>query len=56
MKEILNIYSRGSGQLINWDKSSLFFINTPEDKHNFFSRILGCGVGKCPSIYLGIPL
>lgn len=25
MKEILDIYSRGTGQLINWDKSSIFF-------------------------------
>ena len=32
MKDILDIYSRGSGQLINWDKSSVFFINTPEDR------------------------
>ena len=32
MKDTLDTYSRGMGQLINWDKSSVFFINTPEDR------------------------
>ena len=37
MKYIFDVYSRGSGQLINWDKSSIFFINSPKDrqKKNF---------------------
>ena len=56
MKDILDIYSRGSGQLINWDKSFIFFINTPEDRQKKISRILGCSVGKLPSTYLGLPL
>ena len=56
MKEILYLYTRGSRQLINWEKSLVFFINTPEDKHSKIARILGCGVGKLPSTYLGLPL
>ena len=56
MKEILDLYTRGSRQLINQDKSLIFFINTPEDRHRKIARILGCGVGKLPSTYLGLPL
>ena len=56
MKDILDIYSRGLGQIINWDKSSLYFINTLEDIQKQISRILGYGVGKFPSSYLGLPL
>ena len=56
MKEILDMYTRGSGKLINWDKSSIFFVNTPDDRQRKIARILGCGVGKLPSTYLGLPL
>lgn len=56
MKEVLDIYSRGSSQLINCDKSSLYFINTPKDRQRKIARILSCGVGKFPSTYLGLPL
>jgi hypothetical protein len=56
MKDTLDTYSRGSGHLINWDKSSIFFINTPKDKQKKISRILGCQVGKLPSTYLSLPL
>lgn len=56
MKDTLDTYSRGSGQLINWDKSSVFFINTSEDRRKKICRILGCHVGKLPSTYLGLPL
>jgi hypothetical protein len=55
-KEILNKYSRGSGQFINWDKSRIFFVNMPMDRKNKIAKILGCGVGNLPSIYLGLPL
>ena len=29
LKQALNLYSSTSGQLINWKKSVVFFINTP---------------------------
>lgn len=54
-KEILK-YSRGSGQFINWDKSRIFFVNTPMERQNKIAKILGCGLGNLPSIYLGLPL
>ena len=56
MKEILDMYSKGSGQLINQDKRSLFFINTLEERQRKIAQIFGCGVGKFPSTYLGLPL
>ena len=56
MKDTLDTYSRGLGQLINWDKSSVFFINTLEQRQKKISSILGCQVGKLPSTYLGLPL
>ena len=56
MKEILDMYTRGSGQLINWEKSMIFFVNTPKVRQRKIARILGCGVRNLPSIYLGLPL
>ena len=56
MREILDIHTRASGQLINWDKSLIFFVNTLEDRKRKIARILGCGVGKRPSTYHGLPL
>ena len=56
MKEILNLYTRGLGQFTNWEKSVIFFINTPEDQQRKIARIMGCGVGVLPSTYPGLPL
>ena len=56
MKEILNLYTRGSGQFINWEKSVIFFINTLEDQKKKIARILGCELGVLPSSYLSLPL
>lgn len=56
MKEVLDCYVRGSIQLINWDKISLYFLNTPEDRQRKIARILGCNMGVFPSSYLGLPL
>lgn len=56
MKSILNTYSRASEQLINWDKSSVFFFNIPLRRQNKILGILGYIFGSLPSIYLGLPL
>ena len=56
MKGLLDVYIRGSGQLINWAKSSIFFINTPIDRQRKIARIFGCGVGKLRTSYLGLPM
>lgn len=56
MKEMLDLYIRGLGQLINWEQSLVYFINTSKDRKKKIVRILGCGVGKLTSTYLGLPL
>lgn len=52
----LNIYIQASGQLINWEKSFIFFVNTPLERQNKISRILGCGIAALLGLYLGLPL
>ena len=56
VKNILNTYSRASGQLINWDKSYVFFFNTPIKRVKKIADILRCKVGLLHSTYLGLPL
>lgn len=56
MKDILDMYTRGLVQLIIWDKSLIFFVNTHEVRQRKIAKILGCGVGMLPSTYLGLPL
>ena len=56
MKDILDMYIKGSKHLINLEKSSVFFINTLEVRQRKIVRILGCGVAKLPSSYLGLPM
>ena len=41
LKMALNLYSLASIQLINWNKISPFFINTPEVKQTKIYTILG---------------
>lgn len=56
MKNHPKIYSSASGHMINWEKSYILFFNTLEDRQNRMAQILGCQIGKPPSIYLGLPL
>lgn len=56
IKSLLNNYKSGTGQLINWTKSLVFFFNTPEARQRRIASILGCGIGTLPGIYLGLPL
>lgn len=56
MKEILDLYTRGFGQLINWEKRLIFFKKNLEDKQRKIVQILGCGVGKLTFTYRGLPL
>ena len=56
IKSLLDMYTRGIGQLINWAKSSVYFINTPVDRQRKIASFLGCGVGTLPTSYLGLPL
>ena len=31
LKRLLDIYTRGIGQAINWEKGLVFFVNTPNE-------------------------
>ena len=56
IKDLLDMYIIELGQLINWEKSFFFFINTFEDKQRKIARILGFGVEKVLSSYLELPM
>lgn len=56
IKNFLNKYTRGIGQLINWEKIFVFFINTSEARQRRIVGILGCGIGRFLASYLGLPL
>ena len=49
VKKNLNTYSKTSRQLINWDKSSMFFFNTPIRREKKIVDILGCKARSLPS-------
>jgi hypothetical protein len=55
-KMALNLYTKTTGQLINWSKSSPFFINTLEERQRKIAKILDCNISSFPSSYLGLPL
>ena len=56
LKKALNLYSSTSGQMINQNKISLYFINTPILRQSKIANILGFSIGSFPCIYLGLPL
>ncbi|GMI64491.1 hypothetical protein HRI_000118400 [Hibiscus trionum] len=56
LKDILHIYSRCSGQLINFDKSSVFFSsNVNANNRQRVCRIFNVTSQSCPDTYLGLP-
>lgn len=42
--------------MVNRQKSSIFFFNTPEHRQVKIARIFGCRVKSLPSSYLGLSL
>ncbi|XP_059078010.1 uncharacterized protein LOC131876590 [Cryptomeria japonica] len=56
LKKALDSYGFASGQIINWSKSFVYFINTPELRKIKISNILGCKLGSLLASYLGLPL
>lgn len=56
IKQLLDNYERASGQLINNQKISMFFFNTPDHRQAKIAKILGCRVDSFPATYLGLPL
>ena len=56
IKKALNNYGQATRKIINWNKSSLYFINVNPKRQEKIKRILGCEVGNLPGTYLGLPL
>ncbi|XP_057816062.2 uncharacterized protein LOC131029568 [Cryptomeria japonica] len=55
-KSSLQLYIQASDQIVNWNKMSIFFINTPPLRHRRIADIIGYVVESFPSIYLGLLL
>ncbi len=55
VKKILSSYSWGSRKVINWNKSFVFFINTPTERQRKIATIMGYDLASLPSIYWGSP-
>ena len=56
IKHILNTYSSASRQMINAEKSEIFFLNTDTEVENLICQKLGFNKGKFSFRYLGIYL
>lgn len=56
MKTILTDYADSVGLHINFHKSTLIPINTPEDRGRDLAAIFGCTTANMPFTYLGLPL
>jgi len=56
MKLILSTFEQLSGLKINFHKSEIFCFGKARDNEVFYSQLFGCGVGKFPFRYLGLPM
>ena len=56
MKLILSTFEQLSGLKINFHKSEIFCFGKAKDHTVFYSQLFGCGVGKFPFRYLGLPI
>ena len=56
LKSLLMHFSAYTGLRINFDKSAMISINTPDQKMQLLANNLGCSIGTFPSTYLGLPL
>ncbi|GMJ10111.1 hypothetical protein HRI_004680300 [Hibiscus trionum] len=57
VQELLSVYASCSGQLVNFDKSAIFFSgNSGDDNKADVRRILGISQGFNPEKYLGLPI
>lgn len=56
MKTILSDYAVSIGLKINFQKSTLIPINTPDELCQNIANVFGCTVASMPFTYLGLPL
>ncbi|XP_059066268.1 uncharacterized mitochondrial protein AtMg01250-like [Cryptomeria japonica] len=55
-KHLLEDYALASGQIINYNKSKIYFFNMDRNLQGKLMQILGCCVANLPDSYLGLPL
>ena len=55
LQEILNVYSRGSGQSVNKEKSAVFFSNNCTDVKHEVRSVLQIDTEALAEKYLGLP-
>jgi len=55
-KNILDSYDKASNQKINYEKTNIFFFNTPVDRSESIARVFQYQISTFPAIYLGMPL
>ena len=56
LKLILSTFEQLSGLQINFHKSKLFCFGEAQDEATLYAELFGCGQGKFPISYLGIPI
>ncbi|WVZ96731.1 hypothetical protein U9M48_042332 [Paspalum notatum var. saurae] len=56
LKILLCVFEQLSGLKINFHKNELYCFGKANDHVDQYAQILGCGVGKYPFKYLGIPM
>ena len=56
IKQILEDYATSVGLKINFHKSTLVPINTPQDKCDALAALFGCAQPSLPFTYLRLPL
>jgi hypothetical protein len=56
LNSILSDFTEASGMSLNYDKSKIYFFNTPSPIQIHISRLLGIPLSSLPSNYMGVPL
>ena len=56
LKRALEDYGLATGQLINWNKSLIYFMNVNMDRQLKIKNIIGCEIGSFLGSYLSLPM
>lgn len=56
IKKALVDYGNATGQLINWNKSLIYFMNVSVERQMKIKNIISCEIGSLLGSYLGLPL
>lgn len=56
LKDILQSFSSSTGLKVNFSKSMMVPLNTPDEKMDLLISVVNCQKGSLPFTYLGLPL